>query len=107
MMVKIHVDIQALQFRKEADRSMDTPIFKTVVFDRNGKYVAGKESSLDLRLAAVRFERLRQSGINAETTLPVAPGAYRIREIVRDTETNKLAALNCNVEVTAAGKSKK
>jgi hypothetical protein len=62
-MVKIHVDIQALQFRKEADRSMDTPIFKTVVFDRNGKYVAGKESSLDLRLAAARFERLRQSGI--------------------------------------------
>jgi hypothetical protein len=40
-MVKIHVDIQALQFRKEADRSMDTPIFKTVVFEPQWKVCGG------------------------------------------------------------------
>jgi hypothetical protein len=35
--VKIHVDIQALQFRKEADRSLDTLILETAPFDRDGK----------------------------------------------------------------------
>jgi len=28
-------------------------------------------------------------------------GAYRIREVVRDTESKKLSALNCNVEAAA------
>ena len=100
--VKIHVDTQALQFRKEADQSLDTLIFDTALFDHDGKYVAGKESSLDFHLSEAKLEKLRQSGINAETVFHVAPGTYRIREVVRETGTNKMAALNGSVEVTTA-----
>lgn len=99
--VKIHVDIQALQFHNEADRSMATLIFKTALFDRDGKYVTGKDSSLNLRLTEARLAQLRQSGVNAETSFRIRPGAYRVREIVRDAASQKLAALNCNVEIAA------
>jgi VWFA-related protein len=100
--VRIHVDIRALQFRKERDRNLNTLTFHTALFDRNGNYVAGKESSLDFRLPDAKLESMRQSGLNAETLFRVAPGAYRIREVVRDTETGKMAELNCNIEVSVA-----
>jgi VWFA-related protein len=99
--VKIHVDIGAVEFRKDGDRSVDTLTFNTAVFDRDGKFVAGKESSLDFRLTDAKLEELAKSGINAQTSFRVAPGTYRIREVVRDTGSKKTSALNCNVEVTA------
>lgn len=85
----IHVDIRDLQFRKEGDRNLNTLIFDTALFDHDGKYVVGKESSLDFRLPDARLAKLRQSGINAEARIQVAPGTYRIREVVRDTESKK------------------
>ena len=99
--VKIHVEIGAVEFRKDGDRSV-TLTFDTAVFDRDGKYVAGKESSLDFRLPDAKLEDLAKSGINAQTSFHVAPGTYRIREVVRDTESKKTSALNCNVEVTVS-----
>ena len=101
-MVKIHVDTRALQFRKDAARSVDTLTFDTALFDHDGKYVAGKESTLDFRLTDAKLEQLEHSGINAETNFQVAPGPYRVRVVVRDTGTKNMAALNGNVEVTAA-----
>jgi VWFA-related protein len=100
--VKIHVETRSVQFRKEADRKIDTLTFDTAVFDRDGKYVAGKESSLDFRLPDAKLVELLKTGINAQTSFHVPPGTYRIREVVRDTESRKMSALNCNVEVTAA-----
>ena len=97
--VMIHVDIRQLQFRKEAGLSVDKLIFHTTLFDRDGKYVAAKEASLDLHLKDATLEKLVQSGLNAKTSFPVPPGTYRVREVVRDTESNGTSALNCVVEV--------
>jgi VWFA-related protein len=99
--VSIHVDIRQLQFRKEADRSVDKLIFHTTLFDRDGKYVAAKEASLDLHLKDATLAKFAQSGIKATTNFEVAPGTYRIREVVRDTESKAISALNRVVEVPA------
>ena len=95
--VKIHVDISLLHFRKEADRNIDTLLFETALFDQDGKYVAGKQGSLDLRLKDASLPKFTQSGINAVTKFQVKPGTYRIRELVHDTESKELSAVNCNV----------
>jgi hypothetical protein len=95
----IHVDVRQLQFRKEAGRSIDKPIFHTTIFDRDGKFVAAKEASLDLHLKDATLERLVQSGLYATTSFQLAPGTYRNREVVRDTESTGMSALNCIVEV--------
>jgi VWFA-related protein len=97
--VTIHVDIRPLQFRKEADRSVDRLIFHTTLFDRDGKYVTAKEASLDLHLKDATLEKFAQSGINAKTSFQVAPGTYRVREVVRDTESSGTSALNYIVDV--------
>jgi VWFA-related protein len=95
--IKVHVDISVLHFRKDADRNIDTLIFETALFDRDGKYVAAKEGSLDLRLKDANLPKFTQSGINAVVKFQVPPGTYRIRELVRDTESKDLAAVNYNV----------
>jgi VWFA-related protein len=99
--ITIHVDIQDLQFRKEGDSNLNTLIFDTALFDHDGKYVEGKESSLDFRLPDAKLETLRQSGINAVVRIQIAPGAYRIREVVRDTESQKTTTLNSSAQVSA------
>jgi VWFA-related protein len=95
--IKVHVDVSVLRFRKDADRNIDTLIFETALFDKDGKYVAAKEGSLDLRLKDANLGKFTQSGINAVVKFQVPPGAYRIRELVRDTESKDLAAVNYNV----------
>jgi hypothetical protein len=99
VIVTIHVDISQLPFRKEGDRSVDKLIFHTTLFDTDGKYVTSKEASLDLHLKDVTLAKLSQSGVNAKTSFKVAPGTYRVREVVQDTESKRMSALNYNVQV--------
>jgi hypothetical protein len=97
--VIIHVEVRQLAFRKEADRNVDKLIFHTTLFDPDGKYLAAKEASLDLHLKDATLEKFTQAGINAKTNFQVAPGTYRVREVVRDTESKGMSALNYVVEV--------
>jgi VWFA-related protein len=102
LIVSIHVDISSLRYRKEADRSVDKLIFNTTLFDQDGKYVTGKESLLELHLKDASLEKFAKSGINAKTSFEVGPGTYRVREVVRDSESTGMSALNCEVEVPGA-----
>jgi len=102
LIVSIHVNIDSLRLRKEADRSVDTLIFDSALFDHDGKYVTSKEASLELHLKDATLEKLSQSGIVARTKFEVGPGTYRVREVVRDSESMGISALNCDVEVPGA-----
>jgi VWFA-related protein len=102
LIVSIHVNIDSLRYRKEADRSVDTLIFDTALFDHDGKYVASKEASLELHLKEATLEKFSKSGIIARTNFEVSPGTYRVREVVRDSESTDMAALNCAVQVPGA-----
>lgn len=95
--VRIHVDVGLLHFRKEDGRNRNTLYFDTALFDPDGKYVAGKQASLELRLKDANFEKFVLSGINAVSRFQVPPGAYRVREVVRDSESKDIAAVNCSV----------
>jgi VWFA-related protein len=97
--VLIHVDPRLLPFRKEADRSVDTLIFDTAIFDHDGKYVAGKEGSLELHLKDATLQKVFQTGINANTSFLLVPGTYRVREVVRDTESKRTTAVNYLAQV--------
>ena len=78
---------------------MEGRALPTALFDNDGKYVAGKDGSLDLHLKDQTLEKLTQSGLNATTSFQMPPGAYRIREVLWDTESSGISALNCVVEV--------
>jgi VWFA-related protein len=102
LIVSIHVNIDSLRYRKEADRSVDTLIFDTALFDHDGKYVTSKEASLELHLKDATLEKFSKSGIIARTNFEVSPGTYRVREVVRDSESTGMSALNCEVQVPGA-----
>jgi VWFA-related protein len=102
--VYIHVDIASLGYRKEADRSVNTLIFDTGLFDRDGKYVTGKEGSLELHLKDGTLEKFSKSGIYAKSSFEVGPGTYRVREVVRDSESTGMSALNCEVQVPGSSR---
>jgi VWFA-related protein len=102
LIISIHVNIASLRLRKEADRSVDTLIFDTALFDHDGKYVSSKEATVELHLKDATLEKFSRSGIVAQTNFEIGPGAYRVREVVRDSESTEMSELNCDVEAPGA-----
>jgi VWFA-related protein len=97
--VLTHLDMSSLHFRKEQDRNLNDLTFVTILFDRDGKYVMGKEKRLQLRLRDVTLARLTRTGITSKVEFDLKPGTYLVRQIVRDSEANQLSGLSCSVEI--------
>ncbi len=100
--VVIHVDTRNLQFRKEADRSVNTLTFDTALFDHDGKYVSGKEQSFEMHLTDGTLRKFERTGIYLKTSFQAPPGTYRIREVVRDVVAREISALNCEALIPGA-----
>jgi VWFA-related protein len=97
--VLTHLDMSALRFRKEKDRNLDNLTFVTVLFDRDGKFVMGKEKRVEFRLLDSTLARLTQTGITLKTEFELKPGTYMVRQIVRDSEAGRLSGLNRTIEI--------
>jgi VWFA-related protein len=97
--VVTRLDLRFVHFRKESGRNLDNVTLITALFDRDGKYVAGKEKKLEFRLLDGTLERLSRSGITAKTNFDVKAGTYLVRQVVRDSEGAQLSALNRTVEI--------
>jgi VWFA-related protein len=97
--VLTHLDVSAVRFRKEQDRNLDNLTFITVLFDRDGKYVMGKEKRVEFHLRDSTLARLTQTGITLKTEFDVKAGTYLVRQIVRDSEAGQLSGLNRTVEI--------
>jgi hypothetical protein len=97
--VLTHVDMHLLRFRKEEGRNMNNLTFVTALFDRDGKYMSGKEKLVQFRLRDGSLERIMQSGITTKTSFDVKPGMYLVRQVVRDAEGGQLSGLNRTVEI--------
>jgi len=97
--VLVHLDIHLLRFRKEEDRNANDLLFATVLFDRDGNYAAGKETTVTLCLRDSTLAKLLATGITVKTSLTVKPGTYLLRQVVRDSEDAHLSAQNSSVEI--------
>jgi VWFA-related protein len=97
--VLTRIDLHPLHFRKEENRNLDTLVFVTAVFDRDGHLVTGQQKSLDLRMQDSTLEKYLQTGITVRTKFDVKPGTYLVRAIVRDSESGQISGLNRTVEI--------
>jgi VWFA-related protein len=97
--VLTRLDLHPLHFRKEENRNLDTLVFVTAVFDRDGHLVTGQQKSLDLRMLDTTLEKYLQTGITVRTKFDVKPGTYLVRAIVRDSESGQISGLNRTVEI--------
>jgi VWFA-related protein len=93
------VDLKALRFRQADERNSDNLTIVTVLFDRDGKYVAGYAKDVSMRLKQATFEQMMTSGLSLRNTFNVTPGVYQVRLVVRDSENQVMAARNAAVEI--------
>ena len=97
--VLTHIDISAARFRKADGRNLDNMTLMTAVFDRAGNYVVGQKKTIEFRLFDATLAKLLHSGLNVRSTLPVKPGTYLVREVVDDSGSDQMSALNSTVEI--------
>jgi VWFA-related protein len=97
--VLTHLDLNAVRFRKEADRNRDDVTFLTVLFDMDGKYVTARQKLVQFRLRDATLARFTQTGITMKTEFDLKPGTYMVRQIVRDSEAGQLSGLSRTVEI--------
>lgn len=97
--VVTHVDLHLLPFRKDEGRNLNKLKLVTVVFDRDGKYVTGKEKIVDFHLRDASLTKLASSGISTKTVFDLTPGAYLVRQVVREAVGGQISELNRAVEI--------
>ncbi len=97
--VSVHVDTRTLPFKKENKLHIQRLIFITALFDSDNKFLSGVEALMEMNLDADNLAKLGASGANASFTLQAPPGNYRLRQVVQEVVTGRLAASNTPVEI--------
>ena len=98
--VTIAVDAAGLQFPSKESRRVQQLTFLTVLEDAEGRFVAGKQSVMDLMLTPTRLAEMQEKGIRATTSLSVPRrGSYRVREVVREVVKDGIWASSARIEV--------
>lgn len=93
------LDVRSLQFRKENGRNLNELTFVTVIYDPDGHYVAGQEKQSLLQFTDATLAKIVETGVGIETSFDVKPGAYVVRELVRDSLGGQVASRNRPVAV--------
>jgi VWFA-related protein len=97
--LQIHVGLGPLHFRKADGRNSAELTVMAGLFDRNGGYAGGRQIEVELHLKDENFEQWMRNGIKFGCSLDAAPGSYRVRLVVRDSEGRAMAAHNAAVEI--------
>jgi VWFA-related protein len=99
MTVTIQADMHSVRFRKQDGDNLDDLTLMIALFDQNGKFVTGKNQTINLRLPDAALAQLRNSGGEATLDLDVKPGAYLVRAVVRESASRQLGAASRDVVI--------
>ena len=97
--VTVQADMHSVRFRKEDGDNLDDLTLMIALFDQNGKFVTGKNQTVNLRLPDVALAQLRDSGGETTADLNAKPGKYFVRVVVRESASQHLGAANQDVVV--------
>lgn len=98
--IAVRLDVRGLPFQRINDRSVERLIFIAALYDGQGRYVTGREQVVDLSVKAATLAQLNANGIQTTLTLqPPAAGSYRLRNIVEEVGSGRLAATSQFVEI--------
>ncbi|HEV3219513.1 MAG TPA: VWA domain-containing protein [Candidatus Acidoferrales bacterium] len=97
--VIVRLDVHDLPFQRSPNRSAERLIFVAALFDQQDHFQGGVEGFMDLNLKDATLAQLSSQGLNANLSLQAPPGRYRLRQVVQEEATGRLAALNTPVEI--------
>ena len=99
----LHIDTQvgvhALKFAGDDARHLQQLTFVTVLENAGGEYISGKMAVMDLQLTTATWSEFQAKGIKTGTTFSVAPGSYRVRQVIREAVQDQMAASYTPIEV--------
>jgi len=99
--VFVTVDVNPLQFATSHGRHMQQLVLLTALLDRNGGFVTGVESTMDLALTDSTLASFQKDGLRTVAKLDAAPGLYQVRTVVREGMKGSLGASAAMVELRA------
>jgi VWFA-related protein len=97
--IAVTVNMGALSYTEGGGRHGQQIVFLMTLLDARGGFVTGKEAVMDLALSDERLASMKRDGLKGVVTLSAAPGAYRVRAIVREGMAGKLSAWTVPVEL--------
>ena len=93
------LQLKGMHFRTADSRHNDNLTFATAIFDDNGNFVTGGEKVVEMRLLDSTYDRVMRTGITLKSSFDVKPGKYLVRQVVRDSEGQQMAARNGAVDI--------
>lgn len=99
VVLTLKLDPTRLEFRHQKGRNRDGLVFLTAVFDLQGRFVIGQVGSAVLALKESSLEQLAVKGIHSTLKAALAPGTYRVREVVREANQGLMTEMDRSVVV--------
>jgi hypothetical protein len=96
--ISSHLDTAQLPLRKQDDRSRDDVTVVCALFDRNGNFLQGKQTLVELRMKDESAAR-RRAGVTMNHEFDLKSGDYIVRVVARDAEGRQMAAVNGLVQI--------
>ena len=93
------IDLHSLRFRKDSGNNLDDVTLMVALFDADGNYVTGQKKTLKMHLSEATLRRLEQSGATITEELNVKPGAYMVRAVLGESQSQQMGAASETVEI--------
>jgi hypothetical protein len=74
-------------------------MFITALFDSNGKFLTAEQQIMDLNLKDATLKRISEQGATLNLSMQAPPGSYRLREVVQEEASGRMASLSRAVEI--------
>lgn len=99
--VTVHVGVQSLRFRSGGGLNLDDVTLAVAVFDDDGNYVTGQKKTINMHLSDATLKELdaKEATFTATTAVDVKSGRYVLRAVLRESASQRVAAVSQNVLV--------
>ncbi len=97
--VLVHVDIRKLPFQRTSGRHVERLIFITALFDDKNQFLTGVQGIMDMRLKEPTLRQLSAQGLEAKLSIQAPAGRYRVRQVVQEAVSGRIAAVSRQVEI--------
>jgi uncharacterized protein (DUF2141 family) len=98
--IVVQVGLKGFRFSKSDGVNKNQLTLVVGLFDKNGNYVSGTQSNVDMHYKDETLEARLNAGLAVKTNFEdVKPGSYLVRLVARESEGQTMSTVNGEVEV--------
>jgi VWFA-related protein len=94
-----HLDAAPLHFHKDGDHNLNTVTFVFAVFDDKDNLLNAQQRRAKVNVLDGQLPGFLKAGVDVNLTFELNPGAYRLREVVTDSEDHHMTTLSRDVTI--------